>query len=297
VTDSLAGYMRHVAALNPAVEGPLACWSIDGQVVGWLTPAAWERLRVSRGLFIEVGERQLGLSPALADFAARSEALAGLVAELADEGRINAPIAEPYPVTAGERDQALCQLERTAAGFFGIRAFGQHLNGYVRDGERMLMWLGRRSGDRCIYPGRLDNLVAGGLPHGIGLEENLVKECFEEAGMAADLARGARHVSTVRYNAAGPHGLKPDVLYCYDLELPADFRPVNTDGEVAEFLLLPIEEVARLVRETDEFKLNCNLVIVDFLVRHGFIHPDQAGYPDLISGLRPESGAAFAALI
>lgn len=296
MTDALAGFQRHIDALNPVLEGPLASWAIDGQTVGWLTLPAWERLRVATGLFEEAGERRLRLSGELDDFNSRSQALAGLVDELAAEGRINAPIAEAYPVTAGERDQALCQVERTAAGFLGIRAFGQHLNGYVRDGEQMLMWLGRRARDRLIYPGRLDNLVAGGLPHGVSLAENLVKECFEEAGMPADLARGARHVSTVTYNAASPRGLKPDVLYCYDLELPADFRPLNTDGEVEQFHLLPIDEVARLVRETDEFKLNCNLVITDFLVRHGFIHSAQVGYQALVNGLRPEPGAAFAAL-
>jgi 8-oxo-dGTP pyrophosphatase MutT (NUDIX family) len=222
--------------------------------------------------------------------------LAEIVADLAAEGRINAPIGEAYPVTPGGRDQALCQLERTAAGFFGIRAFGQHLNGFVREGGQLKMWLGRRARDRLIYPGCLDNLVAGGLPHGVAPEENLRKECFEEAGMEAGLANRARHVSTVTYNGVSAHGLKPDILYCYDLELPAGFRPVNTDGEVEEFLLVPIAEVARLVRESDEFKLNCNLVIVDFLLRHGFIHGGQAGYQELVSGLRPEPGAAFAAL-
>ena len=29
-----------------------------------------------------------------------------------------------------------------------------------------------------------------------------------------------------------PEGLKPDVLFCYDLELPADFQPRPQDGEV-----------------------------------------------------------------
>lgn len=33
---------------------------------------------------------------------------------------------------------------------------------------------------------------------------------------------------------------------------------------------LPISEVARLVRETTDFKTNCNLVIIDFLIRHGY---------------------------
>lgn len=114
--------------------------------------------------------------------------------------------------------------------------------------------------------------------------------------MAAELVGGARHVSMVTYNGVSARGLKPDVLYCYDLELPADFEPRNTDGEVEAFMLLPIEEVAALVRDSDEFKLNCNLVIVDFLVRHGFIHAGQGGYQALVEGLRPEPGASFAAL-
>lgn len=29
-----------------------------------------------------------------------------------------------------------------------------------------------------------------------------------------------------------PEGLKPDVLFCYDLELPRDFVPTPLDGEV-----------------------------------------------------------------
>ena len=29
-----------------------------------------------------------------------------------------------------------------------------------------------------------------------------------------------------------PEGLKPDVLFCYDLELPGDFVPRPQDGEV-----------------------------------------------------------------
>ena len=294
MTEALAGYLRHVAALNPVHQGPIFDWRIDGHVVGWLTSPARERLLAAGGLFQEC-RGQLVLDPALDDFTARSTALAELVTALAEEERIHAPLGEAYPVTAGDRDRALCRIDRAAAGYFGIRAFGQHLNGYVRNGDQLLMWLGRRARDRLIYPGRLDNLVAGGLPHGIGLMDNLEKECFEEAGMPASLARQARPVSTVTYNGTSPRGLKPDVLYCYDLELPADFTPRNTDGEVEEFQLLPIAEVARLVRDTDEFKLNCNLVIVDFLVRHGWITPEQGGYLDLVTGLRPRPGSSFAA--
>ncbi|HYN77840.1 MAG TPA: DUF4743 domain-containing protein, partial [Lamprocystis sp. (in: g-proteobacteria)] len=75
-------------------------------------------------------------------------------------------------------------------------------------------------------------------------------------------------------------------MYCYDLELPATFVPRCTDGEVESFSLLPAAEVARLVQDTDEFKLNCNLVVIDFLVRHGLIAPDHPDYLPIIQGLR-----------
>ena len=149
-----------------------------------------------------------------------------------------------------------------------------------------MMWIGKRAQDRGICPGQLDQLVAGGLPYGISLDENLRKECYEEAGIDEELASCAVPVGLVRYRKMTERGGKEDVLYVYDLELPADFMPRNTDGEVEEFRLLPIEEVARIVRETDDFKLNCNLVIIDFLIRHGLLPPDHEDYLSLVSGLR-----------
>ena len=75
------------------------------------------------------------------------------------------------------------------------------------------------------------------------------------------------------------------MIFAFDLELPADFVPQNADGEVAAFDLWPIERVAQTVRETSEFKFNCNLVIIDFLVRFGLIAPEDADYLDIVEGL------------
>ena len=61
---------------------------------------------------------------------------------------------------------------------------------------------------------------------------------------------------------------------------------VLQDGEVESFMRLPIAEVADLVANTDEFKDNCNLVIIDFLIRHGHIVPEQPGYLALLAGMR-----------
>ena len=138
---------------------------------------------------------------------------------------------------------------------------------------------------RAHEPGKLDHLVAGGLPHGMGLAENLIKECDEEAGITAELAKRAVPVGAVSYCAEMKKGLKPDVLYCYDLELPADFVPHPQDGKTTEFFLWPVDRVAEVVRESEDFKLNCNLVIIDFLIRRGCIPPEHPDYLALVAGL------------
>jgi 8-oxo-dGTP pyrophosphatase MutT (NUDIX family) len=147
------------------------------------------------------------------------------------------------------------------------------------------MWIGRRSKEKHTYPGMLDNMVAGGLPYGMTARECLAKECHEEAGIPADLSRRAHPAGAITYCVETHEGLRPDVLYCFDLELPSDFQPVCHDGEIEQFMLMPVAEVARLVRDTEQFKFNCNLVIIDFLVRHGFLGPDDPDYVAIVQGL------------
>lgn len=42
------------------------------------------------------------------------------------------------------------------------------------------------------------------------------------------------------------------------------------DGEVESFKLIPVTQVMNVIKQTDFFKPNCCLVIIDFLVRHGY---------------------------
>jgi len=129
-------------------------------------------------------------------------------------------------------------------------------------------------------------MVAGGVPYGAGLPENLEKECWEEAGIPAGLCGTAKSVGLVSYNLDTDVGFRHDTLYCYDLLLPADFVPQCTDGEVAEFELMPIEQLVALVCDSDEFKLNCNLVLIDFFIRHGYVEPEDEAYIKLTQGVR-----------
>jgi len=64
------------------------------------------------------------------------------------------------------------------------------------------------------------------------------------------------------------------------------FIPKSMDGEVEEFYLMPIAEVADIVKDSNKFKLNCNLVIIDFLVRHGYLALNDENYIEIIQGLR-----------
>jgi len=282
------GYLRHIHACNQPVEEPFLPWSGAGRSLGWMRPGFAEHLRDYPQVFSF--EDGIALQPHLQDFDQVSAALAEVAQGLAREGVIPPLIDEPYPVTPGAREHAIGVIDRAAAAFLGLRSFGQHLNGYVRDGDDIRMWIARRAQDRLIFPGALDNMVAGGLPHGVSLAENLAKECEEEAGLPRPLAESARPVGVLSYNRVAERGFRPDVLYCYDIELPGDFEPQNTDGEVEEFMLLPIADVMDIVHDSDQFKLNCNLVIVDFLVRHGLIGPEHDEYLAIATGLRQLPG-------
>ena len=148
----------------------------------------------------------------------------------------------------------------------------------MQTGDAISLWIARRAADRYAFPNRLDNIVAGGLPHRIGLLENLIKECQEEADMPPELAAKAKPVGSVSYQCEGKLGVTVGTLFCYDLRLPSSFEPRCNDGEVAAFELLPVEEVAKIVRESEQFKPNCNLVVIDFLIRHGFIDLQDKDY-------------------
>lgn len=282
--SSTTGFLRHSENLNqwdPSHFRPLI---LAGVQVGFLKPYVCELLSQWPRYFAVTDEDVVFLAGAL-DFDGRSEVLKEVVEGLVDQCVIPQYLGEPYPLTGQSRDKHYATIDRGAAAYFGIRTYGQHLNGYVRDGDRIKIWVARRAPERINFPNMLDNFVAGGLPQHLSLSENLVKECWEEAGVPAELASLVRPTGVVSYCRETEVGLKPDTLYCYDLELPADFQPNNTDGEVSEFQLLEPDQVISLVRDTDEFKPNCNLVLIDFFIRHGLIDPDHEDYHAIAKGL------------
>jgi 8-oxo-dGTP pyrophosphatase MutT (NUDIX family) len=281
---NLEKYQRHINRLNQWQRDNFKAFFFATQPIGYLKEPIWSHL-TSWPEFFDVDDECVYLKGHLNTFETRTQVLDKVTSELLELGILTHRHGEKYPVTHAGRETAIATIDRAAAPFFGLRAYGQHLNGFVRSSSGLKLWIARRASDRRIFPDHLDNMVAGGLPHNLTLVENLYKECLEEASIPKDLVDKAIPVGAVTYCTETPVGLKPDTLYCYDLELPPDFVPHNSDGEVAEFMLMSVEEVAWRVAQSDEFKPNCNLVVIDFLIRHGIINPETPGYLELIQGL------------
>ncbi len=256
---------------------------VAGQRVGWVLPGFAEALRSHERVF-EIGEDEVRLSDEIADFRSRTEAVQSVLEELVRRGRLWKLRREAYPVGLGWGTAPLMTVDRAAVPLFGVEAYGIHVNGLVRTRNGLSLWVGRRARDKATAPGKLDHLVAGGHPHGLSLADNLVKEAGEEASVPEALARQSVPAGAVSYRLRNDEGLRNDVLFVYDLEVPAGFTPRNTDGEVEEFFLWPVGKVMQVLAETEEFKFNVALVLIDFLIRRGFIMPDDPDYEALIHG-------------
>jgi len=280
-------FLERIREINQHDRRDFADLIVDGRPIGAVRQDRVPLLLDQGDAFVSAASGALSFSPGLETPDARTAAVATVVERLAADGAIPALRGEIYPAKRRFGDAADFLIDRAAVPFFGLPAWGVHLNGYTYRRGTLHLWIGERAMDRPTFPGMLDNMVAGGQPVGLGLMENLVKECAEEADVPVDLANQARSVGAITYTSQAPEGLKPDVLFCYDLELSESFVPRNTDGEIAAFHLWPVEQVAETVATTQRFKYNCNLVIIDFLIRHGVIPPDHPDYVDLQQGLHP----------
>lgn len=258
---------------------------VDGRRVGRIRRDFAPQLAPYDEVF-DLSDAAVALKPRYADFEARTAALREVVVALAASGVKLRLRAEDYAVHADWSEPPLLRLERGAVPLFGTCGYGIHVNGFVRRDDGLHLWVGRRAMDKATAPGKLDHIVAGGQPYGLSLQENLIKESAEEASIPAELAARGRPVGAVSYITEMAEGLRHDLLYCYDLELPADFEPVCSDGEVEEFFLWPLARVLEVLEARDDFKFNVALVNIDFLIRHGAIGPERPDYPALVHGLR-----------
>lgn len=246
---------------------------IDGQQVGWIRAADVALLARWPDVF-EIDAARVVLAPQFATVDARSAALGAVIGALAADGRIPGWRDETYAIRNAFDAPPLAYIERAASRFFGTMTYAVHLNGVVEyaNGAPQL-WIARRSDTKATDPGMLDNVVAGGIGWGFGIDETIVKECWEEAGIERDIASRATPGRIAHVLQSLPEGTQAEQIFIYDLALPPDFTPHNQDGEVGEHRLARVDEVARWI-EDGAMTVDASLATLDCLLRRRWIDED-----------------------
>lgn len=209
-----------------------------------------------------------------------SEFFALKIAQMAKDKVVRGIRNELYPLSDGFFNPPIALIERAAIPFFGTAGYGVHLNGLVKKDKELFMWIAKRSKDKPTSPNKLDQIAAGGLPYGMSPFLNMQKEAEEEAGISKQLSQNLNSCGSSNYfrQIASYKNLRADVMFIYDLWLPEDFAPINQDGEVAEFFLLPLKEIIEQLKNpstAEPYKYNSALVMIDCAIRYGIVNNEN----------------------
>jgi isopentenyldiphosphate isomerase len=255
------------------------------QRIGSIRRDRLELIREAREVF-QVHAEAVRIVDRLDTYGARSEALDWFFRSPGVSSLLPAWRSERFEVSGLDDMLPMFEVDRSAMPFLGARAFGVHVNGWVRGTDGPMMWVARRAASKSTYPGMLDNVAAGGIAARETPESAMKRECWDEAGIGPSHSSDAFAVSTVSYLMDVSEGLRAHVGYVFDLELPASWSPQQRDGEAESHTLWSLAKVRRTVEATREFKPNCSLVIIDFLLRHGQVPTSDPAFASLVSRLR-----------
>lgn len=243
---------------------------IDGATVGSVARAHLPALQPFAGT-LRVADDHVALAVAAP---ARDAALARVNTALRAQGLVRGWRDETYPVVDPQSQRLLARFERAASRFWGTLTFGAHCTGWVAgaDGRPERLWIAQRSADKATDPGAYDNLVGGGVPQGQTPFETLVREGWEEAGLAPDVMRRAHPGRVIRLLRDIPEGLQFEWIHAFDLQLQPEVQPVNQDGEVQAFTLHAAGD-ALAIAGGSRMTADAALVTLDFALRHGLFAP------------------------
>ena len=273
----------HASHAGP--ELPAVPFYVRSHIVGWLRPSFADLLRRWPHVF-EVTDSFAGLLAQPDTPAGRTAAMAEVARELQRDGIVLGWRDEQVSVAERHGAPELLRVERALSRHFGFVAYAAHMNAFTRIGGRTHLWISRRSPSKAIDPDKLDNLVGGRIAAGMSVDETLRKEAWEEAGIPPALLGDVNCVSAVRVEYSVPEGLHREILFVYDLWLPADFKPVNQDGEVSEIRLMPVEDVIQEIL-SGSVTLDAGAVMIDGMLRLGAVLPEDPQYLDLLRMLKP----------
>ena len=238
---------------------------VDGANVGCVDR---KHLSVLRGYpqWLDVRADAVGLH---IDMSQRNTALEVINAALREQGFVRTWRSEIFPLLNPNTGAVLAVMERAAMRFWGALTLGAHATGYLADawGHPTHLWIAQRSRDKATDPGLSDNLVGGGVAWGQSPLQALVREGWEEAGLSPQQMQRAVPGRVLRVMRPVAEGFQHEWLHSFDLRLEPGEQPVNQDGEVANFQLLPVAQALALAA-TQAMTVDASLVTLEFALRH-----------------------------
>ena len=283
----LLGFLRAACthASQSGREIPVLPFYVKEHAVGWLRPSFADLLRRWPHVF-EVNTAYVRLHARPDNAQGRSDAMAEVCRDLSRDGVIRGWRDELVAISHHYAAPELFRVERAASRHFGLMSYGAHMNGFARINGLAHAWIARRSPDKHVDPGKLDNLVGGRIAAGMSVDETLRKEAWEEAGIAPAMLGDVSCLGAVRVEYSVPEGLHREIMFVHDMWVPADFKPANQDGEVSEIRCMPVEDVLQKLL-TGDFTLDAGTVMIDGLLRLGAVLPEDRQYLDMLRLMKP----------
>lgn len=252
---------------------------IDGRALGWVRPRVAEALCQLDRQRIRVNTRDIYLN-AGSDPASRSRVLQAWALALRENGVLANWRDEAMQLD--QPDGAFLSIERAAFRTFGLCTPSVHLNGWVALPDGVHLWVAERSAHKFVDPGKLDNLVGGGVAAGEPLALALAREAWEEAGL--HFRRVPRPISSLHIHRRIQEGIQEERIAVHDTWLPAHFLPTNQDGEVADARLMPLPTVLAMLLDR-HFTWDAGLVVLDGLLRQRYFGADGVQIEQALTAL------------
>lgn len=206
---------------------------------------------------------------------------------------------ERFPIYGPGRE-LVADIERSAAGLFGIVTYGVQLIVYCENDDGLSIWAARRAASKALYPNKLGVTVGGSLPAKETPFECLVRESQEEASLPSKLIRAyAKSVGIISYVTASdvksakgsePGLIRAEVQYTYDMKVGPDVKPTPFDHEASDISLYTIDEIKQALND-GEFTPANECLMLDFFIRHGLVtHENEVDYVRINNRLRRPLG-------
>ena len=253
----LKALLQRVQQLPHRGSRPL---TVAGRVAGWVTPKATECIRDLPG--VNVCYEAVHVGNATMPRATLNRCLSRMADALKDGGCLRGWRNELLDVI-GE-GQSLAVIERAAVRPLGLLTHAVHLNAWTPDGR---LWLARRSLTKSTDPGMWDTLVGGLSGNGEKLEDSLLRESNEEAGLSPeDMVQRSPLHTILRMHKQLPEGFQVEDILSSECVLPESVTLCNQDGEVSEIQAVDLNALWQMMQD-DVITLEAELVILDSLLR------------------------------